>query len=473
MKLKVTIPDYVQKTAKMLIDEGFECYLVGGAVKDIVLGNKPHDYDLATDALPDEMLNIFPKSVATGAKFGTILALTPDEQGEVFEVEVTTFRSEAEYVDGRWPSSVEFVIDIDKDLGRRDFTFNAMAIDLATADLSGSDDEEQLLDVYDPFNGITDLNRHIVKAVGTPLERFKEDGLRAFRACRLASELDFDIEEETFNAIKQSVPVVEMVSMERIREEFMKLLLYSPKPSKGINLLKDTGLLAVFLPELLEGIGVEQKLNHKYDVYEHSLRTCDVAEDSVKLVALLHDLGKVATDTGDGHFYGHDSVGTEMTEKIMKRLKFSKDEIEKAKKLVKNHMFHYPHITKDMDEKEKENVKLHEWSDAAIRRFLRRVGEENIDDLFRLRIADATANPSSEFNPKEIAELQAHISEVLKQDMALKVADLKVTGDDLANIGVPRGPQMGEILNKLLDIVIEDPLKNKKEILLEEARKIM
>jgi len=472
MKLKVTLPDYVQKTARMLIDEGFECYLVGGAVKDIVLGNNPHDYDLATDALPDEMLNIFPESVATGAKFGTILALTADKKGEVYEVEVTTFRSEAEYVDGRWPSSVEFVVDIDKDLGRRDFTFNAMAIDLSRANVSG-DENEQLLDIYDPFNGVTDLNRKLVRAVGTPIERFKEDGLRAFRACRLASELEFVIEEETYRAISKSVPIVEMVSMERIRDEFMKLLLYSPKPSRGINLLKDTGLLAIFLPELLEAVGVEQKLYHKYDVYEHSLRTCDIAEDSVKFVALLHDIGKIHTDSKDGHFYNHDSVGAEMVGKIMKRLKFPNEEIEKAKKLVKNHMFYYPHVTEDMDKEEKEKVKLHEWSDAAIRRFLRRVGEENIEDLFKLRIADATANPHSEFDSTEIAKLQTHISEVLKQDMALKLSDLKITGDDLAGIGVERGPKMGEILNKLLDIVIEDPLKNKKDLLLEEAKKIM
>ena len=158
MKLQVSLPDYVQKVAKSLINEGFECYLVGGAVRDIILNKDPHDYDLATDTLPDEMINIFPKSVATGAKFGTILALTPDKNNEIHEVEVTTFRSEAEYVDGRWPSSVEFVVEIDKDLGRRDFTFNAMAIDLANADLSGSE-EEQTLEIYDPFNGITDLNR--------------------------------------------------------------------------------------------------------------------------------------------------------------------------------------------------------------------------------------------------------------------------------------------------------------------------
>ena len=472
MKLQAKIPDYVQKTAQMLVDEGYELYLVGGAVKDIVLGNTPHDYDLATDALPDEMINIFPKSVAVGAQFGTILSLTPDSKGEIHEVEVTTFRSEEEYIDGRWPSSVEFVVEIDKDLGRRDFTFNAMAIDLSNLNLSG-DVEEQTVDIYDPFNGLTDLNMKLVRAVGTPIERFKEDGLRAMRACRLASQLDFDIEQETFGAIKKSLPVVEMVSKERIRDEFMKLLLTSPKPSKGINLLKDTGILSLFLPELVDTIGVEQKLFHKYDVYEHSLRTCDIAEDSVKLVALLHDIGKVETDTKDGHFYGHDTLGANMVEKIMQRLKFSNESIEKAKKLVQNHMFYYPHITEEMDDNKREEIKLNEWSDAAVRRFLRRVGEENIEDLFKLRLADAMSNPASEYNPQEIADLQAHISRVLQQDMALKVSDLKITGDDLAQIGVPRGPEMGEILNKLLDLVIEDPLKNERHILLEEVRKML
>ncbi|MDD3474489.1 MAG: HD domain-containing protein [Candidatus Dojkabacteria bacterium] len=472
MKLQAKIPDYVQKTARILVNEGFQAYLVGGAVKDIVLGNEPHDYDLATDALPDEMIEMFPKSVAVGAQFGTILSLSPDDKGEIHEVEVTTFRSEEEYVDGRWPSSVEFVVEVDKDLGRRDFTFNAMAIDLSQLDLSGNI-EEQTVEIYDPFNGLTDLNMKLVRAVGTPIERFKEDGLRAMRACRLASQLDFDIEEETFEAIKKSIPVVEMVSMERIRDEFMKLLLKSPKPSKGINLLKDTGILKIFLPELVDTVGVEQKLFHTYDVYEHSIRTCDIAEDSVKFIALLHDIGKVDTDTKDGHFYGHDTLGANMVENIMKRLKFPNIEIEKAKKLIQNHMFYYPHITDEMDEEEKESLKLNEWTDAAVRRFLKRVGEENIEDLFRLRLADAMSNPSSEYDPKEIADLQAHISKVLQEDMALTVSDLKITGDDLAKVGIPRGPEMGDILDKLLDIVIEDPLKNEKNILLEEVRKML
>ena len=375
------MPNYVQKVGRILLKEGYECYLVGGAVRDIVLDKKPHDYDLATDALPDEMLNMFPKSVSTGAKFGTIIVLVQDEHGETYEVEVTTFRSEAEYIDGRWPSSVKFVDDIDKDLGRRDFTFNAMAIDLSQVDLDDGKEEKEV-EIYDPFDGIGDIKKKTVRAVGTAIERFKEDGLRSFKACRMASQLGFTIESETFEAISKSLSVAASVSMERIRDEFMKMLLNSPKPSIGINLMRESGLLSIFMPELSEGYGVEQKLYHAHDVYTHSLKTCDVAEDSVKLAALLHDIAKPRTDMGNGHFYGHDRMGADMAGEIMKRMKFPNSEIERVKKLIVNHMFYYPHIEEGMSDEQKENIELHEWSDSAVRRFIQRVGEENIDDLF-------------------------------------------------------------------------------------------
>jgi tRNA nucleotidyltransferase (CCA-adding enzyme) len=471
MKVRFTIPSYVQKVSRMLIKEGYDVYLVGGALRDIVMGVTPDDYDLATNALPDEMLEIFPKSVATGAKFGMVLALIPDSNGENREVEVTTFRSESEYIDGRWPSKVEFINDIDKDLGRRDFTINSMALDLSSGELDGQEVEREW-NIYDPFGGISDINLKVVRAVGTPLERFKEDGLRAFKACRLASQLDFEIEEDTFNAIKESIPVAKQVSMERIRDEFMKMLLNSSKPSKGIELMRQVGLLSIFMPELLEGYGVEQKMYHSHDVYWHSLRTCDYAEDSVKLAALLHDIAKPRTDMGNGHFYGHDLVGTQMAETIMKRMKFPKYEIERVKTLIRNHMFYYPHSPNESSN-ESEEIEFTQWSDAAVRRFIKRVGEENIEDLFKLRIADAASNPNSAFRPEEITSLQKHISKVRQDDMALKVTDLEVNGEDLIAIGVQPGKQMGEILNRLLDMVIEDPMLNTKEKLLAEARRML
>jgi poly(A) polymerase/tRNA nucleotidyltransferase (CCA-adding enzyme) len=471
MKVKIQIPEYVQKTARILLKEGFECYLVGGALRDVVIGKKPHDYDLATNALPDEMLNLFPKSVSTGAKFGTVVALVQDTYGETHEVQVTTYRSESGYVDGRWPSNVKFVQEIDKDLGRRDFTFNAMALDLSQIDLEGEDEDFEA-ELHDPFNGVGDIEKKLVRAVGTPLERFKEDGLRAFKACRMASQLGFDIEEETFNAIKECIPVASLVSMERVRDEFMKMLLNSSQPSIGIELMRKCGLLNIFMPELLETYGVEQKMYHAHDVYWHSLKTCDAAHDSVKLAALLHDIAKPRTDMGNGHFYGHDSVGANIAEEIMKRMKFPQSEISRVKTLVKNHMFYYPHIKEEMTEEEKENVEMHEWTDAAVRRFIQRVGDENIEDLFKLRMADAQSNPSTAFKPEEITLLQNRISQIRMQDMALKVTDLKVTGDDIVELGVQKGPFVGLILKELLDLVVEDPLLNSKEKLLEKAKYI-
>lgn len=471
MKVKFEIPDYVQKVARILTKEGFVCYLVGGALRDVVLNIEPDDYDLATDATPEEMLSIFPKSVSTGARFGMVSALIDGKNGEVHEVQVTTFRSEEEYVDGRWPTKVTFIKDIDKDLGRRDFTFNAMALDLSGGNLDGENEEKEW-EIYDPFDGLVDLGLRVVRAVGTPLERFSEDGLRAFKACRMASQLDFDIETETFNAIKEAVPVAAQVSMERIRDEFMKMIVHSAKPSKGIDLMRQTGLLEIFMPELIEGYGVEQKLFHADDVYHHSLKSCDLAPDRIKLAALFHDIGKPRKDMHNGHFYGHDQEGANMTEEIMTRMKFPKSEVRRVSSLVRNHMFYFPIIDETLSEEEKKKLEEKEWSDSAVRRFIARVGEENLEDLFALRIADASANPKTAFKPDEIAKLQERISEVRQKDMALKITDLKVNGDDLIEVGIKKGPRLGDVLTKLLDMVIEDPMLNTKDRLIEIAKSL-
>lgn len=467
--IKITIPDYVQKVTRMLTKEGFQVYLVGGSLRDVVLEIEPDDWDLASDAKPDDMLRIFPRAISTGAKFGMISTLVPGRSGENFEVQVTTFRSEEKYIDGRWPSEVKFINDIDLDLGRRDFTFNAMALDLTKAILDGTEEEQELY-LHDPFSGLRDLGLRVVRAVGTPLERFKEDGLRAFRACRMAAQLDFDIEEETYNAIINANPVAALVSMERIRDEFMKMLMHSPKPSKGIDLMRRTGLLAIFMPELIEGVDVEQKHYHAEDVYWHSLRTCDLAPDNIKLAALLHDIGKPRKDTQDGHFYGHDKESANMARIIMRRMKFPNAEIDRVYKLIANHMFYYPHVTEEMDPDVIENIIEHEWTDAAVRRFIAKVDEENLDELFQLRIADAVSNPKSAFKPEEIQKLQERISDIRQQDMALKITDLVVNGNDLMEIGIPKGPMIRATLQHLLQEVLEDPILNTREELLNEAR---
>ncbi len=469
MKISFVLPFYVQKVARILAKEGYKCYLVGGALRDVVVDVVPEDYDLATDAKPETMLKIFPKSVSTGAQFGMVTALVPDQHGEVHEVQVTTFRSEENYVDGRWPSKVVFIDDLDKDLGRRDFTFNAMALDLTSASLDGSEVPKEF-DLYDPFDGVRDLGLGIVRAVGTPIERFKEDGLRAFKACRMASQLQFDMERDTFNAIKEALPIARMVSMERIRDEFVKMLMNSPKPSLGIELMRKTGLLEIFLPELVEAYGVEQKLYHADDVYWHALKTCDIAPDRVKLAALFHDIAKPRKDMGDGRFYGHDAEGEKMTREIMKRMKFSKSEIERTATLVRNHMFFFPHVEEGMTSEEIEKINEKAWSDGAVRRFISRVGEENIDDLFQLRIADAASNPRTAFESREIEHLQRRISEVREKDMALKITDLAITGEDVIALGVPRGPEVGKILDYLLEQVLEDPLVNTKDKLIDLAK---
>ena len=471
MQVKIDIPIYVQKAARILIKEGYSCYLVGGAVRDVVLGKLPHDYDLATNALPEKMLKIFPKSVSTGVKFGTVVALMQDTTGETFDVEITTFRSESDYVDGRWPSSVKFVDEIDKDLGRRDFTFNAMAIDMSKIDLDANV-VSHTVEIYDPFNGIEDISNKTVRAVGTPLERFKEDGLRAFKACRMASQLGFTIEPETFKAIKKSTAIASLVSMERIRDEFMKMLLNSPKPSVGIELMRQTGLLVLFMPELLEGVGVEQKIYHNDDVYWHLLKSCDIAPDDIKLAALLHDIAKPRTDMGNGHFYGHDQLGAQMAVKIMTRMKFPHNDIAKVSSLIQNHMFYYPHIEDGMTKEQIEEINSKQWTDSGVRRFIQRVGEDNIEDLFKLRVADAQSNPVSSFDSSEIELLQARISQVRKDDMALKVTDLKVTGEDLMQAGIEKGPKLGIILQELLELVIDDPLLNTKDQLIDRAVKL-
>ncbi len=500
------IPSYVINIAEELQRYNFKAYLVGGSIRDILLGKLPGDYDIATDANPDEISKIFPKSIPTGAKFGTITVIGEDENGEKFDVQVTTFRSEADYMGGRWPTKVEFTKTINEDLARRDFTINSIALDLQHFDDSDVSVQQILID---PYNGIFDLKNKVIKAVRDPIERFSEDGLRSVRACRLASQLDFEIETKTFEAIKQTLHITKQVSVERFRDELMKLLLKSPKPSKGLNLLKDSGILELFVPELLEGVEVVQPQFHTDDVFTHSIKAVDEAEDSVKLAALFHDIAKPRCKSDDEkgiHFYGHDVMGSEMTKEIMKRLKFSNAEIDRVVRLVRWHMFYYPSADwrKGVSTTTSPSVLLNGeggeqseqgettrnsssvirhpepkaqfgWSDGAIRRLIINVGgEDAIEDLMKLRIADAASNPKSEFDPKDIDILSERIASVRAKDMALKVSDLDITGADLMeNFELQQGPVLGKVLNYLLEKVIDEPLYNKKIDLLRLAKEYL
>lgn len=472
--LQTKIPSYVLNISDVLANAGYQSFLVGGAVRDILLGIEPKDFDIATNALPEQIANLFPKSVTTNARFGTILVIMSGNNGERFDAEVTTFRKEEDYFGGRWPAKVEFASEIETDLSRRDFTINAMALDLSNAFDQGATIDEILTD---PFGGQKDLELKVIRAVGNATERFAEDGLRAYKACRLAAELDFEVTQDTFDAIAGSLSVAKQISMERIRDELDKLLKYATKPSVGIELFRKTGLLELFIPELLECIGIDQPEWHTEDVYTHSLTALDLAEDDIRLAALFHDIGKARTRSEDEsgvHFYGHDKVGTEMTKEILTRLRYSKAVIKKVTTLIRWHMFYYP--SADWRKENQLNGVPHDdggWTDGAIRRFISNVGEEYIDDLFKLRIADANANPKSEFNPIEIKALQERISDVRSKDMALKVTDLDITGYDLEKLGVEKGPGMGKLLNHLLDEVIDDPGLNNKEMLSELVRRYM
>ncbi len=461
--IKLQIPDYVFEVSKLLNDRGFKAFLVGGSVRDIIMFRKPKDYDVGTSANPEEILDIFPKAISTGAKFGSIIVLVQDKSGESHAVDVTTFRIEEKYINSRWPSVVKFTSDIEEDLSRRDFTMNAIAIDLSKIDKEGDI-------LLDPFKGQKDIKNRLIRAVGVAKERFTEDALRALRACRFASVLGFELDGETKEAIKEVLTMIDNLSAERVRDEFLKILYDSPKPSVGLKLMKETGIMKIWIPELLEGVGVDQPIYHRYDVFEHTMRTVDIAEDSVKLAALFHDIAKPRTKKGK-HFYGHDVKGAKMTKEIMERLRFSKKEIDRVERLVRWHMFYFPYDEEDYKKgKKKMRRRKHvgEWGDAAIRRFVRNVGgSESIDDLFKLRIADASSNPDNIFDNKEIELLQKRIGNVFKKDMALKVEDLDIDGNDLKNIGMKPGPGMGEILRDLLEVVIEDPVLNDKKKLLD------
>jgi len=425
---------------------GFQCYLVGGAVRDMLLGRRVSDFDIATDALPQEVQRRFHRVIPTGIKHGTVTVLF---RGNRFEV--TTFRIDQEYRDGRRPDGVVFTPSIEEDLKRRDFTINAIAYDLA---------EERVLD---PHAGRRDLKAGIIRAIGDPLERFLEDGLRPLRACRFAAQFDFHIEERTFASIPAALDTVRKVSAERIRDELQRLL-EAPRPSVGFRLMRDCGLLEVLIPELAACTGVEQRELHCFDVFEHLLATCDAAPRQslpVRLAALLHDIGKppaLEREAGGGlRFHGHESLSAEITERIMRRLRFSNSEVIRTAHLVRHHMFNY-------DES---------WSDAAVRRFLARVGPEHVADLLALRRADQVGRCNDDSPSANLVALQKHIERILAADQALGLADLAVDGRELMKaLGLTPGPVVGTLLEALLETVLDDPEQNDRSTLLEIARRL-
>jgi tRNA nucleotidyltransferase (CCA-adding enzyme) len=425
---------------RRLREAGHEAVLVGGGVRDLLLGRPVEDWDVATSASPEAVAGLFPRTAPTGLRHGTISVLL--ENGSA--VEVTTFRSEGPYADGRHPDWVTLGVSLEDDLGRRDFTVNALAYDPVDAVL------------VDPHGGVLDLKARILRTVGDPDRRFAEDGLRPLRGARLAAVLEFAVEPATLVAMARARESARRVAAERVRGELMKLMA-APRPSVGIEILRRTGLLEDVLPELLEGVGVSQNRYHAYDVYEHALHALDAAPADrplVRLAALLHDVGKPRTRVevdGEGTFYRHEQVGRRLVLAMLDRLRFSRAERDAVAHLVGEHMFHY---TPD-------------WSDAAVRRFLRRVGPENVPDLFALREADDRGHGTGASSREALTELAGRIERIQAAREALAVEDLAVDGHDVMRaLRRGPGPQIGSILERLLERVIEDPSLNTRDQLL-------
>ncbi|MCR4579761.1 MAG: HD domain-containing protein [Treponema sp.] len=469
---KIDIPDTLKSFHKVFQEHGFKAYLVGGAVRDIFLGKKASDWDVTTNASPQDVISMFKFVVPTGIEHGTVTVHFMKT-----EIEVTTFRTESGYSDGRHPDSINYAATIEEDLARRDFTMNAIAVNLA----DGS--------IVDPYGGRQDIKKKIIRTVGNPHERFMEDGLRPIRAIRFAGRLGFSIEKSTLNELSQADVLTKTasISIERFRDEFEKILM-SEKPSAALKLLEESGILSIFIPEfnICRGcIQSDYRAFHKFDVLDHLFYACDGAAKyakagklNVRLAALFHDIGKpevkkicrqkVLNEEGKESeidtitFYNHEAAGEKITKALMTRLKFSNEMINNVCHLVKEHMFHY-----------EEN-----WTDAAVRRFIIRVKPENMEDLFDLRLSDMfgmyNQNVDMRYSQsvKLLCQLKDRISAIMEKQNALSLKDLAVNGKDLIEMGIPAGKDLGRILGQLLDCVIEDPAMNTKEQLLKVAEKI-
>ncbi len=434
-------PHGTRAVIERLHEDGGQAYLVGGTVRDVLLG-RPGDptLDVATDLEPEAVVRRFTRVEPIGLRHGTVLVFEGD-----LRVECTTFRTEGTYADARRPDHVTFTRDPLEDLDRRDLTVNAIAWDPVRAVL------------LDPHAGTLDLARGLLRAVGDPVARFREDALRPLRVARFAAMLEMEVEPATRAALASVQDRARMIAWERVGQE-MRRMLGARAPSAGIELLRESGLLALWLPELADCYGVLQNRFHAYDVYEHSLKTCDAApagKPRVRWAALLHDLGKPKTRemrNGDATFYQHEVVGAELADRVLERLRHPGEERAAIVHLVREHMFGY----------------REEWSDAALRRWLKRVGIDAVADLFDLRIADYLGNGMKRGFPSDLEAMRIRIERLIADADALEVADLDVDGGDVMRVlGIGPGREVGEVLALLLEEVLEEPAKNRRDTLLE------
>lgn len=428
---------------------GYEAYVVGGCVRDLLMSRAPKDWDITTNARPESILKIFPAGKYENV-FGTVLVPVKLDNGETEDVaEVTTYRSEQGYSDRRHPDEIKFEDSLEKDLSRRDFTVNAMALKA---------DGKTIVDF---FGGEKDIKKKIIRAVGEPEERFKEDALRMMRAARLACQLGFELEPKTQRAIIKLAGGIKFISGERIRDELIKIL-ESDKAYEGVMMLHELKLLQYVIPELERGVGVEQSRHHIHSVFNHSVLSLKFTPNKkwqVKLASLLHDIAKPQTkqtDKGYATFYNHDLIGAKVAAKIMSRLKFSKADTDQVAMLVKNHMFYY---------------NVGEVTASSVRRLIRKVGEENLADLIDLRVADRLGSGVPKAKPYKLRHLEYMMKKVRHDAVSVKM--LKINGDDLMKLlAIKPGPKIGAMLDVLLAEVIEDQSLNNKEYLVKRAAEL-
>lgn len=457
----MNIPEYIKDIIKKIEEAGFEAFIVGGCVRDLLMERLQKDWDITTNALPEQTLKIFFNAKYENV-FGTVLLPLKNDKGETEQiVEITTYRSEQGYSDRRHPDEIKFEDSLDKDLERRDFTINAMALKQLTINnlqpiING---EEIILDnqkylLVDLFGGQKDLQRKIVRAVGEPEDRFKEDTLRMMRAVRFACQLNFIIEQKTQRAIIKMAGGIKYISNERIRDELVKIL-SSNKAYDGIMMLHELKLLQYIFPELERGVGIDQNRHHIYTIFQHSVLSLKHTPNQdwrVRLASLLHDIAKPQTKkiiNGETTFYNHDIVGARMAKKIMQRLKFSNDDTEKVTNLIKNHMFYY---------------NVDEVTAASVRRLIVKVGEENLKDLIDLRVADRLGSGVPKAKPYKLRHLEYMMEKVRNDPVSVKM--LKINGDDLmVLLKITPSPKIGAILDVLLSEVIEDPTLNSEDYL--------
>ncbi len=430
----------IREFASVFKDNGFELYVVGGAVRDFLLGLENHDYDFCTDALPEQVIKIFKKTIPTGIEHGTVTVLF---KGNSFEV--TTYRTESDYTDSRHPDSVRYVRNLAEDLSRRDFTVNAFAANCNDGKIT------------DLFEGEKDLKNKIIRAIGNPEERFSEDALRMMRMCRFAAKLNFTVEENTNIAAKKLSETINRISKERIYDEIIKTL-SSDHPATGLRLMEETGLLREILPELEKCRNIKQNKVNAKDVLEHTYRCLEAASClnysvDVRLALLLHDIGKYKTQITDNnaiHFPNHDIESSKEAVEILKRLKCSNRIIDKTKILIANHMVKYNS----------------DWTDGAVKRFINRVEKENINELFELQWCDQIASEGKS-KADEYDEFIQRIKKVHNEPLTIK--DLAINGNDLISLNIKHGPDIGFILNHLLEMVLDDSSLNIREKLIEQS----